>query len=48
MRNAQIDRLRGVAILVVLMGHSPRFIGQWQPVLPFFLYEHIVLGHTME
>jgi peptidoglycan/LPS O-acetylase OafA/YrhL len=44
MRNAQIDRLRGIAILAVLIGHSPRFIGQWQPVLPFSLYEHVVTG----
>lgn len=44
MRNAPIDRLRGVAILTVLIGHSPRFIGQWQPALPFFIHEHIVTG----
>lgn len=44
MRNAHIDRLRGMAILLVLVGHSPRFIGEWSPVLPTSIYEHLVIG----
>lgn len=44
MRNAHIDRLRGIAIAMVILGHSPRFIGEWQPIPPLWVYNHIVTG----
>jgi peptidoglycan/LPS O-acetylase OafA/YrhL len=42
MRNAYVDRLRGAAILIVLLGHSPRYIGEWTPVVPAWSIEYVV------
>jgi peptidoglycan/LPS O-acetylase OafA/YrhL len=44
MRDHYIDRLRGLAILLVLIGHSPRFIGEWSPVFPETVYVHMVIN----
>jgi peptidoglycan/LPS O-acetylase OafA/YrhL len=43
-RNSFIDRLRGVAILIVLFGHSLRYGYSWIEVFPSWLATHVVEG----
>lgn len=41
-RNAHVDRLRGISILVVLAGHSLRYGGFWAESFPTWFREQII------
>jgi peptidoglycan/LPS O-acetylase OafA/YrhL len=41
-RNFYIDRLRGISILLVLCGHSMRYIGWWTQEFPAWFASHII------
>ena len=41
-RNAYVDRLRGISILMVLLGHSMRYDGFWVERFPKWLHAQII------